>query len=90
MRHTRGAHGTHTHTHTHKHTHAHTHTHTHTHTFTHARTHTHKHTHMYPFAQRGDSALMVVAKKDQSKEKHELLKLLVACKANAALKDNVN
>ena len=53
-------------------------------------THTHTHTHMYPFVQRGESTLMVVAKKDKSKEKQELLKLLVACKANVHLKDNVN
>ena len=45
---------------------------------------------MYPFVQRGDSTLMVVAKKEKSKEKKELLKLLVECKANKKLEDNVN
>ena len=45
---------------------------------------------MYPFVQRGEPTLTVVAKKEKSKEKKKLLELLVDCNANKKLKDNVN
>ena len=50
----------------------------------HTRTHTHTH------VQYGNTALMIVAQKTKSQKRQELLKLLVECKANTKLKDNVN
>ena len=61
-----------------------------THAYTNGHPNIRRQTETQSLSQHGETALLIVAKKKKSKEKRELLKLLLECNANTELTDNVN
>ena len=64
--------------------------HSRTHAYTDGHPSIRRQTDTHSLVQYGETALLIVAKKEKSKEKKEMLELMLECNVNAELSDNVN